>query len=547
MARVPRQVARRVIPSGRVAGAVIPTSLADVGQGIEARGLADIGRGVEDLGVALGKIAFAEGTSQASTARGLAGTEIKLLNTSLDSNNDPKTYDDELDKAIERIRALRPESGVGGKQFDDFLEDAIPQWQTGVNIKKIQRTEANIRGDYLLNKQRADANGDLAESNRLTDEAENITGVITPEQAARDRIQSQRFITALNTERAETAVLDAAFAKWQQAGELKEAFKVIADSGLDDKARLENELKTRVTNRRAEEQVELEKQQEADLANINQLIFFDKNYDAANTAIQNSSLTEKEKGTLLADSGRRADAAAKGVDIVNDRVEEARLFDLSLKIWNGTISKPEFDAELMENAHKLDDSAYQRIAASASNILKSSQAEAATRASNETRSVLVDFVTEDGFKRFIADSIKGLDPDIAKAFEDNANEERQLQFWSLSRYNAEIRQWLEENPDKLGKDFFQFSESLRHVYWNRSIDEIRELRLAREAEFNKLRTRTKGEIEAATFLRANPLAITPPVIVESGLPLITTKAEYDKLPKGARYRDTRGNIVTKRQ
>ncbi len=545
MAKIPRQVARREIPSGRVAGAFIPTSLADVGQGIEAQGLGDIGRGVSGLGVALGKIAFAEGTSEASTARGLAGTEIKLLDIALDTNNDPKTYDAELDEVLERIKLLRPESGVGGKQFDDFLEDAIPQWQTGVNIKKIQRTEANIRGDYLLNKQRADANGDLAESNRLTDEAENITGVITPEQAARDRIQSERFVTALNTERAETVVLDAAFAKWQQTGELKEAFKVIAGSGLDDKARLENELKTRVTNRLAEDEIALAQEQEKQRAEINQLIFFDKNYDAANTTIQNSSLTEKDKGILLADSGRRATAAAKGIPIKNDRVEEARLFDLSLKIWNGTISKPDFDTELMENAHKLDDSAYQRIAASASNILKSSQAEAATRASTETRNVLVDFVTEDGFRKFIADSIKGLSPDIAKAFEENANEERQLQFWSLSRYNAEIRQWLEENPDKLGKDFFQFSESLRHVYWNRSIDEIRALRLAREAEFNKLRTRTEGEIEAAAFLRANPLPIIPSV--ESGLPLITNKAEYDKLPKGARYRDTKGNIVTKRQ
>ena len=534
MARVPRQVARREIPSGRVAGAVIPTSLSDVGQGIEAQGLGDIGRGVSSLGVALGKIAFAEGTSEASTARGLAATEIKLLDIALDANNDPKTYDAELDKVLEEIKLLRPESGVGGKQFDDFLEDAIPQWQTGVNIKKIQRTEANIRGDYLLNKQRADANGDLAESNRLTDEAENITGVITPEQAARDRIQSERFITALNTERAETAVLDAAFAKWQQTGELKEAFKVIAGSGLDDKARLENELKTRVTNRLAEDAILLGQQQETELASINQLIYFDKDYAAASNAIRDSVLSENDKTTLLSDSERRATAAAKGKILKNDREEEARLFTESLNIWKGTTSKQDFDADLLTNAHKLDDAAYRRVSTSAATTLKSSQAEALLRADTEARRLLVEVPDDSLFAKILAQEKSGLPIDAAKLFEKTANEERQLQFWSLSRYNAEMRQWIEEHPDKIGKDFFQFSKSRKHVYWSQSIDDIR-----------KLRERTQGELEAGAFLRANPLSITPPV--ESGLPLITNKAEYDKLPKGARYRDTKGNIVTKRQ
>lgn len=213
-------------------------------------------------------------------------------------------------------------------------------------------------------------------------------------------------------------------------------------------------------------------------------------------------------------------------DIETDRVRQAELYDMSLKIWKGAVTKAEYDKALNDSSLKLDDPAYNLLAKSGADTLKSSQAEALTRANNETRSVLVDFVSQDGFDRFIADSIRGLAPDIAKAFEDNANEERQLQFWSLSRYNAEVRQWIQENPDKLGKDFFQFSEGLRHVYWNRSIDEIRALRLERETELG--------------------INIPTPAATES-VPLITTRAQYDKLPKGARYRDSKGNITTKRQ
>lgn len=623
MARVPRQVARQVIPSGRVAGAVIPTSIADVGQGIETRGLAGLGRGVEDLGVALGKIAFAEGTSEASTARGLAESEIRLLESRLQRNSDPATYDDELAISIETIKGFRPESSVGSKQFDDFMENAIPAWQTEVKILRINRGHANIKADYIANSARASAAGDITELERLIDEAVNTTGVITPEQGARDLVSGEAVVNRINKQKDETIVLDAAFAVWQNTGQLADGLAIIDKSGLDDKARLENELKTRITNRRAEEQLELEKQQEADLANINRLIFFDKNYDDANIAIQNSSLTEKEKGTLFADSGRRADAAAKGIPIVNDRVEEARLYELSLDIWRGTITKKEFDADLLANQHKLDDSAYQRVSSSAANTLKSSQAESLRRADTEAGRLIVDFREEDAFKKFVADSIKGLDPDVASLFQDEANERRQLQFWSLSRYNAELRQWIEENPDKLGKDFFQFSESLKHDYWNQSIEELR-----------KLRERTAGEFTAAAFLAAKPLfglrpdgapkgvgflgilnikgggvatefstqsnavkvnerridfpTLVPTLTQEQidlmvndiipnrkdipedimqkaiihakkrikegksvfadadDIPTITTQAEYDKLPKGTRYRGPDGNIATKR-
>ncbi len=58
MAKIPRQVSRQVIPSGRVAGAIIPSGIADTGQGIEAQGLADLGGAIADTGGVIAELAL---------------------------------------------------------------------------------------------------------------------------------------------------------------------------------------------------------------------------------------------------------------------------------------------------------------------------------------------------------------------------------------------------------------------------------------------------------------------------------------------------------
>lgn len=316
-----------------------------------------------------------------------------------------------------------------------------------------------------------------------------------------------------------------AFNLWQSTvteenpeGDLNTAFDFIqSDDRIsnDDKQEVESELKTRVKSRLAEDRLAIDAQRSEDLDAINNLIFFDKNYDAAMTAINVSSLPEKEQRTLFADVEKRATAAAKGIPLTNDRVEEARLYELSLDIWRGATTKKDFDADLLKNSKKLDDPAYKRVSASAANTLKSSQAEALSRSHAETARLIVDHKEDDAFKAFISASIKGLSPDAASLFQDNANEDRQLQFWSLSQYDAELRQWIEDNPNKLGKEFFQFEEQLKHQYWNKSIEDLRTSRVERGIELS-------GDVS-----------------------VINTQAEYDALKSGTRYKDTNGNIGTK--
>ena len=353
MAKIPRQVSRQVIPSGRVAGAIIPTGIADVGQGIEARGLGALGVGVGDLGQALQQIALADGKSEASTARGLADSEIRLLQESLKANNDPKTFDDELTKSLETIQGFRPESGVGGKQFDDFLEDAVPAWQSGVNILKIQRTQSNIEAAYIANSARASAAGDIVELSRLIDEAVNTTGVITPEQGARDLASGEAVVNRINKQRDETTVLDAAFAVWRDTGQLKDGLAVIDQSGLDDKARVENEFKTRVTNRRAEEKIRLEEQQETDRGTINDAMYVNKNYSVSFDAIQNSSLSETEKRPLFKENEDRARLAASGRSEANDPVALDKVTTAIAQLGNDTLPLADAKKIFSENSHLL--------------------------------------------------------------------------------------------------------------------------------------------------------------------------------------------------
>ena len=277
MAKIPTRVSQ-VIPSGRVAGAVIPFDIADTGQGIEAQGLAGLGRGVGDLGISLGRIAFAEGTSQADSARVAAGSRINLLETELSTITDTEQYDAKLKEALEDIEILRPDHVIGGKQFDDFLERTIPQWQTGVNILKIKQTQSNIEGRYILDLNEARTLGRLDLANQLTINARDKTGAITPEQAARDLVTNESFISKLLQNRVIDNASQIGFDAWQATitpenlgGDKKAGFAAIQalDISGDDKALAESKLNVQVNNRRAEDKVKAEQATTESVEQIN--------------------------------------------------------------------------------------------------------------------------------------------------------------------------------------------------------------------------------------------------------------------------------------
>ncbi|HEG43645.1 MAG TPA: hypothetical protein ENH94_06315 [Phycisphaerales bacterium] len=310
-------------------------------------------------------------------------------------------------------------------------------------------------------------------------------------------------------------------------GDLTAAFDSIEASDLTSlqKQDAETDVRLRVQARRAEDQRNTDAVREKDLGAINNLIYFEQNYATAKIAVQNSSLPEADQGLLFREIERRAKAFADGIPIVNDRVEETRLFEQSLNIWKGTITKKEFDEDLRLNAHKLDDVAYRRIATSAATTLKSSQAQAISTAVSDVKNLIVDFVSEDALTRWLRERSEGMTPSAFSLLEVKTNEERHLQFWSVTQFAGDLRNWLAENPDKLGKEFYQYVAGRKHVYWNQSIADIRENRKRQEA----------------LLTREAPL-MGPPA---PGVPVITTQAEFDALPSGALFIDTDGTKVRK--
>ncbi len=344
MAKIPTRVSQ-VIPSGRVAGAVIPFDIADTGQGIEAQGLAGLGRGVGDLGISLGRIAFAEGTSQADSARVAAGSRINLLETELSTINDTEQYDAKLKEALEDIKVLRPDHVIGGEQFDDFLERTIPQWQTGVNILKIKQTQSNIEGRYILDLAEARTLGRLDLANELTVNARDKTGAITPEQAARDLTISSALIEKINNKKAEEFVLDAAFAAWEStvtkkdpSGDLKVALQVVEDSNIDDKSRIEGEIKSRIVNRRAEAKLDLANAIEAEKQSIDDIFilpreeFLTKSIDTLEAINSSTILSVKDKEEQRAKINKRIEAISTGKIDPVDQFDPKAYDSLSIRI-----------------------------------------------------------------------------------------------------------------------------------------------------------------------------------------------------------------------
>lgn len=194
MANIPRQVARNIIPSGRTGGVPIPSDIADTGAGIEAQGLGALGAGVSNLGQAMFQIEQAEGVSQASTAKGQSDARMRQLQADLKFNNDPTTYQAELDKAESDIQGFRPTNRTGAKRFDDFVSASQSGWATGVNIAALGKRKELIEGAYIADWGAAIQNRDQAEADRLTIEARDDTGAISIKAAANALIESPTLI-----------------------------------------------------------------------------------------------------------------------------------------------------------------------------------------------------------------------------------------------------------------------------------------------------------------------------------------------------------------
>ncbi len=463
MARVPQQVTRTVTPSGRVAGAVIPQDIADIGTDVQ--GLAALGRGIGGLGQALLQIEEAEGTSQANAAEVQVASEMRLFQAELKLNNNTDTYDEELKQRIESFEDFRPKSSIGSKKFDNFIAASIPQWQSGVNILKLQKTQANIEAAYIADNAKAIALGDLDLADKLTSEA-LADGVITPQEAAKDLITNETEVAKLVKEDIENAVLGQAFIAWQATitkddpdGDPTVSLKFIQNSNVPerDKGKLENVVMSRITNRQALKKQQLEAAQEEQLDNINKLMYTAKDYEATRLAIEGSVLSEREQGQLLRENDTRARLAAKGQLETNDPVAVDEVSTAINQVGNDTLPLEDAKKILNENRHLLKSEKVIEFQEELNKEFDRSTDTAYSRVRGDVRLRAIG-KTESALDRLI-EGLVGVKPKDQKNLEERITTARakfNLELDNFNRWEDSMRAWRRTNneasPEEIQKE-----------------------------------------------------------------------------------------------
>jgi len=390
-------------------------------------------------------------------------------------------------------------------------------------IKQREQENFNLQSENL---KKSNDSTSLDEWKTLID---NQSGVlIDPQNVEIMKKAATQYKTAQFEALALDTAMGEAFDVWQGTvteekpnGDLKAAYDFVqSDKRIsnEDKATVESKLKSRINNRRAEEQLELEAQRSEHLDKINKLIYTDHDYNAAVVAIEASSLSEQDQGSLLASVDRRAAATANGKALSNNREEEARLYNLALNIGKGEVTKKSFDDDMTKNGGKLDGTAYRRVTGAATSTQKSSQKSMLSRADMEAGKSIVNFREPDVARQFVADVMAGLSPDAALLFQDNFNEDRKLQFDYLAQYNQELKQWGDDNPDKTGKEFYQYADQLKHLYWNTSTEELRARKVERDRQSAGLQPLLTGDDVPEEYRKLGATSYRP-----------STQEDYDRI------------------
>ena len=454
--------------------------LSDTGQGLESQALAQVGKGLTDTASILFKWNGREGNSQYDTARGAVRGLIGEFELTGYANT---TEHDKAFKQLEKdIIKLSPVNRSGAKKFSTWSNLQRAKWKSIADEKKIrmidQQNQAalfnnliNVAKDY---KDPAEAR---ARIETLIAGGLDDKSIKTATQALAMRDKATENWTRVDIwRRATKDIRPDGEVDWSQAVKWFSQAENIEgiDSGIIDS--LLEDATSQLTNQKTSDNEAREKQQELSRGELNDIL--QKGQIPTPTQINDAKLPEKEETTYLKWAAAETRRVNKGENIITDQKRRAELNTMALDIWREAVTKQQFDAAVNEARYgkkpTIDDTAYKELTNTAATTLKSSQAEALRRAGNETANLVVDVRDDKSFQAIIA----MLTSDDKKKF----IEKRQLQFWYLSQYNKEMRDWITKNPDKIGKDFFQHSEQLKHQYWNSSIDDIKARKLEREAE-----------------------------------------------------------------
>lgn len=178
----------------------------------------------------------------------------------------------------------------------------------------------------------------------------------------------------------------------------------------------------------------------------------------------------------------------------------------------------------------IDDSEYLRIHSAARSELKSTQRDEIRREVRAAQDVIIGF-DKTGF-RFDSDGrLAGID--FQAILEPGKAEEVKNRFNAVNLYERSLREWLTENPDKTGREFYMYAERLRYEYWNKTQDDIEELNRRRQRELTRgpqVDERMAEPPDGMSRLGDHPGYLPRPKTLEEAM----------SLPPGTRFIDPQG-------
>ncbi|MGR3292503.1 MAG: hypothetical protein ACUZ9M_00640 [Candidatus Scalindua sp.] len=453
-------------------GVPIPFDIADVGAGTEARGLGALGRGISNLSQALGQIEQAEGVSQASTAMGQVDSEIRLLNERLRNNNDPKTYDAELQKTLEKIKAFTPENQIGAKRFDDFVSQSIPKWESSVIVLGIRKKQDLIEGAYIGDWNSAIQKGNLSEADRLTIEARDITGVLTPQEAAKrlnespvlvnkvlegNAIQFLKDSATLNPQTVKDAVILELNSR-KKGKEPSDEFVLLSNTDLKGIIDYANTIGEKQKN---QSEVNLEAALVNGYGQIrdNDAIDIDALIDK-NNLDPNQTDEDKIKFAEKIPTYFRKINSTKVADESDEDVYD-ELTQATESVERGALSPADFEELYADKKDKLDKDDQRTIRSRDIVATKTMQNRTFSDALIATRPVLVELTLNDLGAIKLASEQAELIKDLPTVNLFNiATKKNQAERWNFGRFRKELRSQIAQNPNWSQKQIFVAQEVL---------------------------------------------------------------------------------------
>ncbi len=538
MAKIPRS-SRRVLPSGAVPTAQVPQDIADTGQGLEARALGQIGEGIGEIGNVLLEIELrdrqASDLKQASTDA--ADRQSNKLSIEEWKNNNP------LDEhTAENF----------GKVWDQNSQFDPSAYRDG-NAQARAKILNGAERDSYVRTQTITAQDTRIRDTILSSEA---TYILEPNEGNRQNYENA-LILMHTGDRADTllAAADARIAKnvqvaqidnaaaagfdaWRATvtddnpdGDLNAGFDAITatDIPAGDMQEAESELKTRVTNRRAEDKrirdEEAATQADGIFGDINNgnYVGIDARIDAA------PALSEKEKVDLKRSA--RLDAEAR----LSDKLEDSPYNQFDPAVYQEMLGVVRSDPDSITDEDLRDLTHLGRESDGVAGGITSGQYKELSKMRTDN--------TKDrngGTSVFARGSVVRAQSSINRMLTaalrvkvEEADEDKEL----AVRRNIEA--------------VFQERQNSLAAFADANKDSPNFDKLIEE-ETKRLLIPIQEEATANWFNRL--IGVSPDVffnrrratVTQTELPKPTTQAEFDAIPSGTDFIDTDGEVVTKK-